>query len=64
MAAYSWIVHDVDGRDLKTSAKFESQEDAEGWLGKEWAALAVSGGDSVSLMADDELVYRMSLQPE
>jgi hypothetical protein len=64
MPAYSWVVHDEDGRDLKTTETFASQADAEAWLGSEWSALAAAGGDSVSLMSDDELVYDMSLQPE
>ena len=64
MPAYSWIVHHEDGRDLRTTQDFDSQEDAEAWLGREWSALAAAGGDSVSLTAGDELVYRMSLQPE
>jgi hypothetical protein len=64
MATHWWVVHDEDGRDLRTTEKFDSEEAAEEWLGREWGALAAAGGDSVSLMADGELVYRMSLKPE
>jgi hypothetical protein len=64
MAAFAWVVHDELGDDLRTTETFSSKEDAETWLGREWSALAAAGGDSVSLMSDDELVYRMSLQPE
>lgn len=64
MPSYSWIVHAADGRDLSRTPSFGSREEAEEWLGSEWAALAESGGDAVSLVADDDVVYRMSLQPE
>jgi hypothetical protein len=64
VTAYSWIVHDEAERDLKTTETFSSQAEAEEWLGREWGALAATGGDSVSLMEGDDLVYRMSLQPE
>ena len=64
MASYTWIVHDQDGRDLKTTETFASKDEAEAWLGREWIGLAEAGGDSVSLMGDDALVYKMSLQPE
>lgn len=64
MSEYTWVVDDEDGRALSTTESFSSREDAEEWLGKEWETLAAAGGDSVSLMSGDELVYRMSLQPE
>ena len=64
MATYTWIVHDEDGRDLQTSEGFASKDEAEAWLGREWSALAAAGGDSVSLMEDEVLEYRMSLKPE
>jgi hypothetical protein len=64
MGEYCWIVHDEEGRDLRTTESLASQEEAEAWLGREWGELAAAGGDAVSLMRDGELVYRMSLQPE
>lgn len=64
MPDYAWMVHDEDGRDLRTTESFSSREDAEEWLGREWSALAAAGGDSVSLVSEGEVVYRMSLQPE
>jgi hypothetical protein len=64
MSPYTWIVHDAGGADLQTTQPFPSKEEAEAWLGAEWRALAESSGDSVSLVEDGEVVYRMSLQPE
>jgi hypothetical protein len=64
MTTYAWVVHDAEGRDLSTSEEFSSRDEAEAWLGSEWAGLAEAGGDAVSLMSGGELVYRMSLQPE
>ena len=64
MSPFEWVVHDAGGRDLRTTEPFASREEAEAWLGAEWAGLAEASGDSVSLMEDGEVVYRMSLQPE
>ena len=64
MTPFAWIVHDADGRDLRTTETFPTREEAEAWLGTEWRALADSSGDAVSLVEDGEVVYRMSLQPE
>jgi hypothetical protein len=60
---FVWVVHDAEGRDLRTTEAFASKEDAEAWLGAEWRALADESGDAVSLVEDGEVVYRMSLQP-
>jgi len=64
MSPFTWVVHDAEGRDLRTTEPFPTRDDAEAWLGAEWRALAESAGDSVSLIEDGDVVYRMSLQPE
>lgn len=60
--SYSWILHDASGRDLRTSESFETQEAAEGWMGSEWATLLEEGAETVSLVHDDERLYRMGLR--
>ena len=62
MTAFSWVLHDASGADLRNSEPFGSQADAEAWMGAEWSSLRAEGADSVSLMEDGEVVYRMSLQ--
>ena len=64
MGTYTWIVHDADGHDLQTTDLFPTREAAEAWLEREWSTLADASGDSVSLVENGEIVYRMSLQPE
>lgn len=62
MADWRWTLHDADGRELRTSEAFSSKEEAEAWMGREWAALRDEGADSVSLMEGDTVSYKMSLQ--
>jgi hypothetical protein len=64
MSPFAWIVHDAGGNDLSTTESFPTKDEAEAWLGAEWSGLAEASGDSVSLVEDGEVVYRMSLQPE
>ena len=42
---------------------FSSQADAESWIGQAWRELAAAGVTSVTLVEDDRVDYRMSLQP-
>jgi hypothetical protein len=64
MSTYVWIVHDAQGRDLRTTDLFPTREAAEEWLGREWQSLADESGDSVSLVENGEVVYQMSLRSE
>jgi hypothetical protein len=64
MSPFVWIVHDAGGQELRTTEPFATREDAEAWLGTQWKALAEASGDSVSLVEEGDVVYRMSLQPE
>lgn len=43
--------------------EFSSQADAESWLGQTWRDLIASGASTATLMEDDRVEYRMSLQP-
>lgn len=44
-------------------AGFDSQGDAESFIGEVWRDLLAAGVDSVSLHDGDRLIYTMSLQP-
>ena len=60
--AFRWILHDAAGTDLRATEEFESQAEAEAWMGAEWESLLAEGGESVSLMDGSERVYRMGLR--
>ncbi len=60
--AFRWILHDADGTDLRVSEEFASQADAEAWMGSEWASLLDEGAETVTLMDDDDKLYRMGLR--
>ena len=61
MTELSWILHGPHGEDLRTSGSFASKEDAEAWMGAAWSSLRDEGAESVSLVSDGTVVYRMSL---
>ena len=48
---------------MSASEAFESRADAEAWMGAEWSRLADAGGHEVVLMEDEQVIYRMSLEP-
>jgi hypothetical protein len=60
--AFTWVLHDASGTDIRTSEAFESKESAEEWMGSEWAALLEEGAETVSLMDGTERLYRMGLR--
>lgn len=60
--AFTWILHDASGRDLRASEGFETQDEAEAWMGSEWAVLLEEGAETVSLMDDETRLYRMGLR--
>ena len=65
MPGFRWMLHDQDGRDLRATENFASQQAAEEWMGSEWASLLEQGAESVSLVSEDgEVVYRMGLREE
>lgn len=63
---WTWKLESNDGKRLDQSAvpQFDSQVDAEAWVGDAWQDLLADGVDSVTLMEDDEVIYaEMSLHP-
>lgn len=61
MSQFTWILQDAGGEDIRTSQSFATQEEAEAWMGAEWAALREEGAEFVSLRDGDQQVYRMGL---
>lgn len=61
---FHWVLHDLKGTDLRSTEGFDSQADAEAWMGSNWARLLDEGAEFVSLMDDDEHVYKMGLREE
>ncbi|MFV0532237.1 MAG: hypothetical protein ACK5MR_01115 [Cumulibacter sp.] len=63
---WTWRLERNDGTVLTepTVPAFDSQVDAETWVGDEWQSLLAAGVDSVTLMEDDDVIYDgMSLHP-
>ncbi len=64
MGVFCWRLRDADGNELRSTQDFGTKEEAEEWMGREWASLADEGAESVSLMSDGEELYHMGLSPE
>jgi len=63
MADFRWVLHDEAGTDLRSTERFATKEEAESWMGAEWASLLAEGAESVSLFEDDTKHYQMGLRP-
>ena len=61
---FRWVLHDLEGLDLRTTELFDSQADAEAWMGTNWARLLDEGAESVSLMESAEHIYKMGLREQ
>ena len=61
---FRWVLHDLKGVDLRTTELFDSQADAEAWMGTNWARLLDEGAESVSLMESEEHIYKMGLREQ
>ena len=59
---FRWVLHDSEGTDLRSSEDFESQADAEAWMGERWQSLLDEGAETVTLLEDDAKVYKMGLR--
>lgn len=64
MSAYHWVVHDAAGAEIRRSEPFDSKEQAESWMGQEWKSLLDAGGESVFLLHDGTVQYKMGLGAE
>jgi hypothetical protein len=63
VSAFRWVPQDAEGNDLEPTAGFPTQEEAEGWMGREWSRLLAEGAESVVLRGPgDRFVYRMGLR--
>lgn len=62
--SFRWILHDASGAELRASDRFDSQAEAEAWMGSDWASLLEEGAEEVTLMDGDDKIYRMGLRPE
>lgn len=61
MSSFTWVLIDRSGTEMRETEAFGSKEEAEAWMGAEWASLRSEGAGAVSLREDGEQVYRMSL---
>jgi len=68
--AYRWQYENASGSAVPApevpaaTAGFEGRDEAEGWLGENWAALLAGGVDQVTLLDGGVAVYGpMSLHP-
>jgi hypothetical protein len=57
-----WRYLDPRGQACGSSREFAGRDEAEDWLGESWRRLLASGIESVELLEDDEVVYRMGLR--
>ncbi|MDQ3952512.1 MAG: hypothetical protein M3279_06060 [Actinomycetota bacterium] len=62
MAEFVWKLHGPAGEELRTTEAFASRDEAEAWMGAEWASLLDEGAETVSLVNGDETLYRMGLR--
>lgn len=56
MPVWTWR-YEPDTSDADPAPTFNSQSDAESWLGESWRLLAEAGVAGVTLRRDDEDVY-------
>lgn len=59
-STWTWELFDDQRRpvaDVSDGGRFPTQSEAESWLGEEWRTLLDAGVDSVTLRADDDIVY-------
>ena len=64
MSDFMWRLHDAGGSVLRDTQRFDSQAEAEEWMGGAWATLLDEGAESVSLMEGEETLYDMGLRAE
>lgn len=62
MADFTWKLRGAAGEELRATEAFESQAEAEAWMGAHWSELLDEGAESVSLVSHDRTVYDMGLR--
>lgn len=62
MADFFWKLRGPAGEELRETETFESQADAEAWMGAHWSELLDEGAESVSLVSRDQTLYDMGLR--
>lgn len=61
---WTWSYVGAGGEPSGTSREFESQDEAEAWLGTSWKELEAAGIAEVELRDGDDVSYRMKLAEE
>ncbi|HIV58883.1 MAG TPA: hypothetical protein H9902_13105 [Candidatus Stackebrandtia faecavium] len=62
---WTWKFEDANGSNVDAEdTDFNSQGDAESWLGEQWRELSEKGAAVAVLSEGDRVEYRMSLAPE
>lgn len=65
MPQFFWVLHALDGNDMRRTDPFDTRVEAEAWMGAEWSTLLDEGAEEVSLIDEDGAVfYRMGLREE
>ncbi|MGH2752979.1 MAG: hypothetical protein ACRDLB_00970 [Actinomycetota bacterium] len=62
MSSFTWTLLDASGNEMRSTEPFTTKEEAEAWMGAEWASLLDEGAEFVSLRSDDRQIYRMGLR--
>ena len=62
MTELQWVLKDPEGNTIRASESFETRDEAEAWMGAEWASLLEEGAETVVLMDGDGVVYEMGLR--
>ena len=62
--SYRWLLRDGPRTVIGSSDEFDSQDDAEDWMGKEYKRLVEEGSLAASLMDGEKELYTMKLTAE
>lgn len=60
--AFTWVLLEAGGDEMRATEEFGTKEEAEEWMGREWASLLEEGAEFVSLREDGKQHYRMGLR--
>lgn len=62
--SFRWVLRDDPTSISGASEDFETQDDAEAWMGGEWERLLEEGHLAATLMNEDDEIYTMKLTAE